>query len=288
MIQLIYTGGTIGMVPSASGLAPNLERFASAIAQHVSAPVTWQALAPLLDSSQIQPPQWQQIIDAIDLDATASIILHGTDTLAYSAAVLALFLPPSHSVILTGSQKSWFESDSDAPANLDLALSHAGKPGCHIAFGGQLLPGLSSHKSHTESFQGFAAYHRQPPAAFVEAPIQPLDYQWLTPTPGQSYANRQPSKVLVLENLGSGQLPNDPDLLELASQAETLLVTSQCPFGAVDIQRYAASEALNKLGSISCGAARREEIIAALYAAYSQTQQSANIWLVEYFRSANS
>lgn len=284
MIQILYTGGTIGMVPTADGLAPNNEQFKTAVQSFIQQPVRWQSLEPLIDSSQITPSHWQQILDNIDESADCTIILHGTDTLAYTSAILSFFANPDHPIIMTGAQLSWFEEGSDAPANLALALAQPRQPGTRIVFGGLVLPGHSSYKQHTEAHAGFADYPVAPahlPTSTSKLPD--LRYRWLTPTPGQSYPSASKVDVLILENLGSGQMPNCPTLHTHIELADLVLVTSQCPQGSVDLYRYAAAAELVRQQAIGCGHARREEIIAACFAAKAVQPKDMHSWLTRYF-----
>ncbi len=271
------------MVPTETGLQPNKELFLSAIDDYVDTDIQWTVLDPLLDSSQITPKNWQQILASIDYKAHATIILHGTDTLAYTAAMLSFFAKPDHPLVVTGSQLSWFEDGSDAPANLDLALLACTTPGCHIAFGDKLLPARTCYKLHTEAFDGFAQYDRVEHSHTLVEAIQPVRYHWLTPIPGQLIPKLDELDVLILDNLGSGQVPESSELKTLLTKAKHVLVTSQCPHGNVDLSRYAANEFLRPYHPISCGRARREEIIAACYAAFSQQESPPGQWLTNYF-----
>lgn len=292
MIQILYTGGTIGMVPSSQGLTPNLASFKQALTQHLGQPVLWHHLPRLIDSSQITPVHWRQILAAIDQNAEATIILHGTDTLAYTAAIVSFFAPADHPVVLTGAQLSWFEANSDAPANIDLAMQACQLSGCHIAFGGRILPARSSFKRHTEAVDGFYATTNANTEASTEAStdmtlpsglLPDIRYRWITPTPGQHYGMVDALDVLILENLGSGQLPECQPLIDQLQQASVVLVTSQCPQGNVDLSRYAANAHLLPVNPIGCGHARREEIIAACYAAFAQSEHPPRAWLTHYF-----
>lgn len=284
MIQILYTGGTIGMVPTAHGLAPNSEQFSTAVQSFIQQPVRWKSLEPLIDSSQITPLHWQRILDNIDDTADSTIILHGTDTLAYTAAILSFFANPDHSIFLTGAQLSWFEETSDAPANLSLALAQPCQPGTRIVFGGRVLPGHTSYKQHTEAHAGFSHYTAAPMPSLKNAIKLPdLQYRWLTPTPGQSYPDASKVDVLILENLGSGQMPNCPALQAHIELADLVLVTSQCTQGSVDLYRYAAASELVRQQAIGCGHARREEIIAACFAAKAAQPEGMHSWLTTYF-----
>ena len=95
-IMVLYTGGTIGMQASANGLAPasGFEARMREQLAHLPAP-TWRfrEMAPLIDSANMTPAYWQRlrsaVVEAVDEGCDAVLILHGTDTLAYSAAAMS-------------------------------------------------------------------------------------------------------------------------------------------------------------------------------------------------------
>ena len=94
-VMVLYTGGTIGMQASANGLAPasGFEARMREQLAHLPAP-TWcfREMAPLIDSANMTPAYWQRlrsaVVEAVDEGCDAVLILHGTDTLAYSALAM--------------------------------------------------------------------------------------------------------------------------------------------------------------------------------------------------------
>lgn len=196
-LTLVHTGGTIGMSESAAGLVPDPDFVGRLLAEGALPEGTDVVeLAPLLDSANVGPVEWQLIVDAvvaaIDRGADAVVVLHGTDTLAFTAAALSLALPivlrevdrPAR-VVLTGAQHPLYGADgahdADAEANLRDALAAAqvlaaaptqtsasgsaqtpdvgtaGAVGVFVQFGGRLLPGLHVSKISSVSAQGFVA-----------------------------------------------------------------------------------------------------------------------------------
>ena len=112
-LLVLYTGGTIGMQQSAAGLLPASGFEARLRAQQAleAGPLpswTFRELQPLLDSANMQPTHWLQMASAVrdavaQGDCDAVLLLHGTDTLAYSAAALSfLLLDLEIPVLLTG------------------------------------------------------------------------------------------------------------------------------------------------------------------------------------------
>ncbi len=95
-VMVLYTGGTIGMQASANGLAPASGFEARMREQLANQPVpTWRfrEMSPLIDSANMTPAYWQRlrtaVVEAVDEGCDAVLILHGTDTLAYSAAAMS-------------------------------------------------------------------------------------------------------------------------------------------------------------------------------------------------------
>jgi L-asparaginase len=131
--------------------------------------VDWQWLEPPLDSSQMSPPHWAQLARLVlgAREEEAVLLLHGTDTMAWSAAALAFLLtrynpagdPLSRfgvPVVMTGSQRPLFEGNAvragtDALSNIELAVQACGDgiTGVRVAFGGRVLPGARVMKMST-------------------------------------------------------------------------------------------------------------------------------------------
>src|SRR5690606_23281346 len=155
-LLVLYTGGTIGMQMSEAGLAPASgfeARLRAEQAAHPERPApAWrfQELSPPIDSANMRQANWLAMRDAIvravdEQGADAVLLLHGTDTLAYSAAALSfLLLGIRVPVLLTGSMLPAGVEGSDAWPNLFGALERLSQgvaPGVHLYFAGQLLHG---------------------------------------------------------------------------------------------------------------------------------------------------
>ena len=158
-ILIIYTGGTIGMVPTENGYSPKEGYFMGALEKigglhHFSMP-HWDfvEMSPLLDSSNISVEEWNKIAETIadNYDSyDGFVILHGTDTMAYTASALSFMLENlSKPVILTGSQIPLCELRSDGRDNLITSLLIAADDKVHevcLCFGGLLLRGNRTTK----------------------------------------------------------------------------------------------------------------------------------------------
>ena len=134
-VHITYTGGTIGMVDSPHGLVPgaDLEGWLDSLLKGtpLARSVSVTSLEPLIDSSNATPLSWQAIVDDLRAHAaadprTAFVILHGTDTMAYTSAALSYALTDlSVPVVVTGSQLPLGELGTDAAANVTGALKAA-------------------------------------------------------------------------------------------------------------------------------------------------------------------
>ena len=131
-IYIAYTGGTIGMKPSRQGYVPAAGFLGNTLANmpefhRPEMPLyTLHEYDNLIDSSDMNPSDWQRIADDIadNYDKyDGFIILHGTDTMAYTASALSFMLEDlSKPVIVTGSQIPLAELRSDGQVNLLNAL----------------------------------------------------------------------------------------------------------------------------------------------------------------------
>ena len=299
-ILVLYTGGTIGMQQSADGLSP-----ASGFAERMRAEQQRQSdrtlpawrlreLSPPIDSANMNQQHWlamaEAIRSAIERDGCdAVLVLHGTDTLAYSAAALSfLLLGLPAPVLLTGSMLPAGAPGSDAWDNLFGALQalHAGVPaGVQLYFHGALLHGARASKLGTASLDAFAEPPRQrhgPRAAAIPAlldyrqPRRPVQLAVLPLYPGVQAAQLQALldsgvQGLVLECYGSGTGPaDDQQLLAVLRAAHArgvvLVAISQCPQGHVDFGVYAAGSQLAACGLLSGGGMTREAALGKLFA----------------------
>ncbi|HET7433774.1 MAG TPA: asparaginase domain-containing protein, partial [Thermoanaerobaculia bacterium] len=167
-VFIAYTGGTIGMKRTRAGYVPAsgyLQAQMDEIPElrHPSMPAyTIHEYDPLLDSSNMTPAEWLKI--ARDVAANHEkydgfVVLHGTDTMAYTASALPFLLGSVRKpVIITGSQIPLCEIRNDARENLITSLliaSNYAIPEVCLYFGGKLLRGCRSVKV---SANGFAAF----------------------------------------------------------------------------------------------------------------------------------
>lgn len=296
-VLIIYTGGTFGMVKDRSGSLIPFDF--SLILEHLptlrslSLELTVISFANPIDSSNIKPEHWVTLGKIIVENYNhhdGFVVLHGTDTMAYTASALSFMLPGLNKpVIFTGAQLPIAEPRSDARENLITALEIAsakreGKavvPEVCIYFGSELLRGCRSKKVESQHFDAFQSenYPRLAEAGVI------IDYNFnviyrtdrvesirlisklntnvnvLKLFPGISHTvvdqvvNTPGISGLVLETFGSGNAPTDSWLMDILKRAleKGLVVVniSQCPGGMVEQGKYETSRFLKELGVIS-------------------------------------
>lgn len=174
-ILLIATGGTIASAEDGNGLSPALS--GAELASYVPEIEDICELDVLqlmnIDSTNMRPAGWLRIRDAIVqhyAEYDGFLILHGTDTMAYTAAALSYLIPGNPKpIVLTGSQRPMTSSFTDAKLNLYQALLYAAddlsRDVC-IVFGGVAIAGTRARKQRTVSTNAFKSVN-YPPLAYI-------------------------------------------------------------------------------------------------------------------------
>ena len=166
-ILLLATGGTIASKPTAAGgLAPAItsEELLSFVPELAKLCEIDAVQLFSLDSTNVGPEQWQQLVHAIRQNYDAYdgfVIAHGTDTMAYTAAALCYLIQYSKKpIVLTGSQKPINLEITDSKTNLVDAFHYAASEDAHgvsIVFNGRVILGTRARKTHSKSFQAFSS-----------------------------------------------------------------------------------------------------------------------------------
>ncbi len=318
-ILIIYTGGTIGMTRTEKGYAPEMDAFLRQIDNipELKDPMMpkWDimALNPILDSSNISLNEWNKIGETVfnNYDKyDGFVILHGTDTMAYSASALSFMLENnSKPVIFTGSQIPLCEIRNDAKDNLITSIMIASNPRINevcLYFGGKLLRGNRSIKFSSD---GLIAFTSPNYPSLGEAGIGidirenlllpkrngKINLRKLKKTPigvikifpgiqFELFESIMTSdlKGVVIETFGSGNVPdNDGELLPIIKKAfekgTIVTICSQCPHGKVKLGTYETSNALKQAGAISGYDMTSEAAVAKLYYLFSQNLSKEEI-----------
>lgn len=162
-ILMLSTGGTLASSHSENGLSPGLhaEDILDKISGLMAGFTVVEEEMFMLDSSNMQPEEWTQIARRVYERRTqydGIVIIHGTDTLAYTASALSFALQNVEiPVVLTGSQVSIENPIADATENCRAALHMAasGCPGVYVAFNRKIIMGTRASKVRTRSFDAF-------------------------------------------------------------------------------------------------------------------------------------
>lgn len=315
-VCVLYTGGTIGMVESANGYIPSRGAFLRAVEAipDLSAPdfPAWEVVEfdPLLDSSDMAVEEWNKIGRAIARRYDrfdGFVVLHGTDTMAYSASALSFMLEGlDKPVIFTGAQIPLCQLRSDGRENIVTAMLIAAEGKANevcIYFNGVLLRGNRSTKRSSDQFGAFESpnfpalahagisiqYLNLSPAvvppprevgAFHMRELKELPIGVIKVFPGIQFEifeaiMTERLRGVVLEGFGAGNIPGAAadSLLPIIRKAyeggTVITVCSQCVQGAVSLGAYAASKALRDIGAVDGGDMTTEAALAKLYYLFS-------------------
>ncbi|WP_294348040.1 MULTISPECIES: asparaginase [unclassified Sphingobacterium] len=294
-IFIIYTGGTIGMVKDETGTfvpfdfelikrnLPDLSRLDYKLTVH--------SFEPIIDSSNMKPEIWiemAQIIKDNYADYDGFVILHGSDTMAFTASVLSFMLEGLQKpVILSGSQLPIGEIRTDARENMMTALeiASAKQDGVSIIqevcilFDNKLFRGNRSFKYNSAKFEAFRSPNYP---VLVEAGIHlkyntdallnNINKEFILHTkldnrvavlklfPGISAETikavlNSDVRSIVMETFGSGNTTTDTWFLDLLKEAieqgKNILNISQCKVGSVELGRYETSQGLKSIGVLN-------------------------------------
>lgn len=298
-VLLIYTGGTIGMGqnPVTGALEPlDFNHLADSMPEFklIKTNIDVYQFTPPIDSSDMTPNNWARIVRIIATnydDYDGFVILHGTDTMAYTASALSFMLENlTKAVILTGSQLPIGQLRTDGKENLITSIElaalkddngHSRIPEVCIYFSGRLLRGNRSTKINADGFYAFDSFNY---THLCDAGVNFVfhDHHILKPDfnkpmiphyamdpsvavfsifPGiqekiiRNFLHSNDLRGIVMRTYGSGNAPQSSwltPLLRQASQRGVVIVNiSQCVAGSVEMGRYDTGYQLKDLGIIS-------------------------------------
>ncbi len=296
-ILVIYTGGTIGMIKDqdTGTLKPfnfdNIYEQLPAL-KLIDAKIDNYCFDPVIDSSDMSPEHWQKLAQVI-FDRYESydgfVVLHGSDTMAYTASALSFMLDSLNKpVILTGSQLPLGMIRTDGRENFITAIEIAATteddtpivPEVAIYFENQLMRGNRTIKYNAENFEAFRSPN-YPSLADVgvyikyrKIHISKPNFKRLKYRPGldnnvailklipgiskqyvEAVLNIKNLKALVLETYGSGNAPTANWFISALKQSIDngliILNVTQCQGGAVEMEKYQTGMALKEIGVLS-------------------------------------
>jgi L-asparaginase len=307
-VLVIYTGGTIGMDfdPSGKYLIPlDFSQILNKIPElsHFDIEITVLPFEQPIDSSDIKIHHWLNLARTIyDFyqDFDAFVILHGTDTMSYTASAVSFLLQNlGKPVIFTGSQLPIGAKRTDARENFISALEIAASrhedgspkvPEVCIFFANKLLRGNRSRKVQSLDFMAFESGNYPPLATagiridynynlIAESPNKPFDFYrqmdsnviFLKLFPGlqnnyiDQLLNMTGLRGVVLETFGSGNAPSENGFISVLENAIKrgifIYNVSQCSGGSVIQGMYGTSRKLRDIGVISGGDITQEAAI---------------------------
>lgn len=292
-ILIINTGGTISSVKTPQGYSPKGGYLKGILPKlltlkHPDMPnYDIHEYDPLLDSSNMTLKEWNLIAEDIFKNTDlydGFVVLHGTDTMAYTASALSFMLENLEKpVIITGSQIPLTEFRNDALDNLTGSLWLSTQADLHevcIYFDHKLMRGNRARKVSAQSLTAFASpnypllaeigIHLQLKKEFcLKKPQKPLSLQKISPHfianfrlfPGFSaevleFILNQPLEGLIIETYGSGNAQNNqPLFLKVLTEANAkgvvMVNCTQCLHGQVEMGQYATGFSLQKAGLLS-------------------------------------
>lgn len=298
-VLVILTGGTITMVrdrESGALLPADMETFKAFVPELFTNDIhiDMEAFTPLLDSSDVNPENWARMAHVVYdhyAEYDGFVILHGTDTMSYSASALSFMLENLNKpIVFTGSQLPIGTLRSDAKENLLTAIEIAAAkdedgnpivPEVTLFFEDKLFRGNRTTKRNAEHFSAFNSYNYPPLAkAGVHITYQPHLIHYNNPSlplrlrvktdqnvgvlklfPGIQEAfvrqvlNAPGLRGLVLETFGAGNAPSSEWLYRLLHDAVErgiiIVNKTQCNTGSVEMGLYAVSMNLLKAGVLS-------------------------------------
>lgn len=316
-VLVIATGGTIASAEEGSGLTPALtgEQLVAAVPAVAQLADVAVLQVMNIDSTNMRPEGWLDIAaeirrawDGFD----GFVVLHGTDTLAYTAAGLSYLVQGSYKpVVLTGSQLPMGQPGTDGVRNIADAVRVAcddAAAGVLVAFGGKVIAGTAARKVRTRDFVAFDSLNVPDLGAVGESGVQwatgareliapgagalsspPRFFDALNPrvmalkvTPGMDGrvidALRPLCDALVVEAFGLGGVPEyagvTDALLNWVDAGKTLVMTTQCPYEGADLSVYEVGRAFcNRPGVLMGGTATTEALLAKTMWALAQAER---------------
>lgn len=313
-ILLLATGGTIASKPTAAGgLAPAItsEELLSFVPELAKLCEIDAVQLFSLDSTNVGPEQWQQLVHAIRQNYDAYdgfVIAHGTDTMAYTAAALSYLIQDSpRPIVLTGSQQPMSSPFTDARINLYQSVLYAcdeESRDVSVVFGGKVVAGTRARKQRTMSFNAFTSVNypelalirneriiRTAPADARRRAHEPRIYHdldervfvlKLTPEVNPSVFTllREDYDAIILETFGIGGIPDalHDAIFGWVDSGRTLVVTTQVPEEGLDLGVYEVGRAYAEHPGILRGADMTcEALVAKTMWALGQTRDATHL-----------
>jgi L-asparaginase len=322
-ILVIYTGGTIGMIKNAETGALTPFNFDTLykhipILESINCQISNYSFQPLIDSSNMKPAFWIRLAEVIEENYDkydGFVVLHGTDTMAYTASVLSFMLENlSKPVVLTGSQLPMGVIRTDGRDNFINAIEIAAAredgraivPEVCICFENNVMRGNRTSKFNAENFNAFLSGN-YPLLAKVGVHIRYFNQYIRMPSneklkvhkkldtgvailklfPGisenvvKNILSIDGLKAVILETYGAGNAPTDKWFINAIADAInsglTVFNVTQCKGGSVEMGKYETSIYLESIGVVGGYDITTESAIAKLMFLLGQEYQGAEL-----------
>lgn len=296
-IMWISTGGTIACIKGENGLSPaSSESQMNEMLEIIGdIPAEIECVTLMnIDSTNISCDDIRKIGEAAHKAITEGfdgiVITHGTDTMAYTSAILRKMLKYAPvPIIMTGSQRPFFEIGSDAPANLrnsfKAALDERFK-GVHILFGDKVIRGDAAHKEYSFSDNAFISSEEykaiikddffgnicpEIEGNYCFDPYFDENVMLITVTPATpsdlfEFALRSGCKGIIIEGYGCGGIPERllPAIKKASGKGVKIMLISQCFYEGVSMDIYEVGVLAASCGIISGGKLTAEAALAEL------------------------
>lgn len=292
-ILIIYTGGTIGMMsdPVTKALVPiNFEQIMDNVPEleRLNCKIKVHSFDTVIDSSNMNPEVWNELARLIERNydsVDGFVVLHGSDTMAFSASALSFMLENlDKPVIFTGSQLPISAVRTDAKENLMTAIEiakakkndRARVPEVCIYFDYKLFRGNRAFKYNSSKFEAFRSPNypvlaesgvhlrfsindiRQPGQAPVVVHNKLADdvavlklYPGISPKVVETILTAD-VRGIIMETFGAGNTTTDDWFIDMLKKAidsgKVILDISQCKVGTVELGRYETSKQLKDIG----------------------------------------
>lgn len=313
-ILIVATGGTIASLPQEDGLSPALsgEELAAFVPQ-LDDLCELRIVQPMnIDSTNMRPMDWLRIASAIGEaydEFDGFVVLHGTDTMAYTSAALSYLVRGPKPIVLTGSQQPMSNPFTDAKLNLYQSVLYAcddDSRDVSVVFNGTVIAGTRAHKQRTLSFNAFTSVNF-PPLAMIRAgriirqgtPVRcpqetrlfdRLDERVivlkLTPElrPSIFELLRRDYDAIVLETFGIGGIPEYDNgsyrraIYGWVGSGRTLVITTQVPEEGLDLGVYEVGRAYaDHPGILRADDMTTEALVAKTMWALGQTREPEEV-----------
>lgn len=281
-VLIITTGGTIASEQTSHGLIPALSSeqmlaFLPDVGKNYA--LDTKAVCSI-DSTDMTPAEWMLIADTIKEcydDYDGFVVLHGTDTMSYTAAALSYLVQNSPKpIVLTGAQKPIGSEITDAKMNMQDSIVYAADPyssGVVVVFGGLAIAGARARKNRTYSFSAFSSINYPELAAIRDGKIiryinhksigEPVFAGSLNPnvfhlklSPGMSPQILEPviksHDAIIIESFGVGGMPKSliDDFINLMSEYEDnekiVVLTTQVTYEGSNIDVYEVGQRIKE------------------------------------------